>query len=99
MPAKPSGRPPGPLIPCGWCHEPMTTSQLRVHLANCPARPKNVWAGAPQLPLEKWTDDALKEAYEYLNRNKIGTAGRSDAQTSKPKPYTDTLTCGDEEEL
>jgi hypothetical protein len=66
----------------------MTTSQLRVHLAACEARPKNVWTNAPQMPLKKWTDEALKEAYEYLAKTKGAT-----------KPIPDTLTCGDEEEL
>ena len=40
----------GPLIPCGWCHEEMTTTALCKHLASCPARPDSPKVQAEEPP-------------------------------------------------
>jgi hypothetical protein len=34
------GRPKGLTMPCGWCGEPQTASEMRVHFTECPQKPK-----------------------------------------------------------
>ncbi len=89
--SKPSGRPVGPLIPCGWCHQEMTTSRLRSHLAVCPDRP-NVWANAPVNELEEWAAECKVEAENFI-KSKSGEISKSDAVQRQ----IEQLTCQDDE--